>query len=92
MKYLATILRFGWPYLRRYRERLFLGVMLGLIFGLSNVGILGASKMVLVRLEPPAVPSSGVAQTTIASKVAEPSRSRLNWIAKTLLAKGKAWV
>ncbi len=72
MKYLATILRFGWPYLRRYRERLFLGVVLGLIFGLSNVGILGASKMVLVRLEPPAVQPPGSIQTTIANKVPLP--------------------
>ena len=53
MKYLLTILRFGWPYLRRYRERLVLGVLLGILFGMSNAGILGASKTILERLDPP---------------------------------------
>ena len=52
MRYLAHVIRFGWPYLRRYRVRLMLGILLGLIFGISNAGILGVTKMLLNRIFP----------------------------------------
>jgi len=54
MRNLGTILRFGWPYLRRYRLRLVLGILLGVLFGLSGALILGASNTLLDRLTPPA--------------------------------------
>ena len=44
MQNLLTVIRFGRPYLKRYWLRLFWGVLLGVIFGLSNAAILGVSK------------------------------------------------
>lgn len=56
MSYITTIFRFGWPYLRRYWFRLFLGILLGVVFGLSNAAILGVSRSVLDRLNPSRAP------------------------------------
>ncbi len=57
MSHLANILRFGWPYLQRYAGRLVLGIVLGIVFGLSNAVILGATRTLLDRLNPPAAPA-----------------------------------
>ncbi len=52
MKELKEIFRFGWPYLRRYRARLFSGILLGILFGLSNASFLWATKTLFERLDP----------------------------------------
>src|SRR5262245_10391528 len=52
MRNFGTILRFGWPYLRRYQVRLWLGLGLGVLFGLSGALILGASNTLLERVNP----------------------------------------
>ena len=48
------ILRFGWPYLRRYWLRFVLGVIFGLLFGLSNGFTMGGVYLILNRLGDPA--------------------------------------
>ncbi|HEV8542663.1 MAG TPA: ABC transporter ATP-binding protein [Verrucomicrobiae bacterium] len=59
MHNLSTVIRFGLPYLRKYWARLACGILLGLIFGLSNTIILGATKTLLDRMFPkPAVASA----------------------------------
>jgi subfamily B ATP-binding cassette protein MsbA len=61
MSHLANILRFGWPYLRRYWVRFVLGILLGVVFGLSNAGILASSRGILDRLDPrPTAPALSV--------------------------------
>src|SRR3569623_1679248 len=40
------------PYLRKYWSRLVYGVLLGILFGFSNAGILGATKVLLDRVFP----------------------------------------
>jgi subfamily B ATP-binding cassette protein MsbA len=52
MRNLWNIWGFGWPYLRHYWNRLLLGVLLGVVFGLSGAMILGASKTLFDRLTP----------------------------------------
>jgi subfamily B ATP-binding cassette protein MsbA len=47
-----TVFRFGKPYLRRYWGRLACGILFGILFGLTNAGILGASKGLLERVFP----------------------------------------
>ena len=54
MQRLLHILRFGWPYMRRYWRRFALGVALAWVFALSNGVLLGAIKTVLDRMAPPA--------------------------------------
>src|ERR1041384_366530 len=54
MNPMPNILRFGWPYLRRYRGRLACGIALGILFGLTNVGFVWATRTVTERLTPPA--------------------------------------
>ena len=52
MNRMGSVFRFGAPYLKRYWGRLVAGVLLGVIFGLFNGAILGASKTLLNRVFP----------------------------------------
>src|SRR5262245_53311334 len=52
MNRILTVLRFGAPYLRRYQARLAAGILLGMLFGLSNAGFVWATKTLISRLAP----------------------------------------
>jgi ABC-type multidrug transport system fused ATPase/permease subunit len=52
MRHLFTILRFGFPYLRRYWGRFVAGVLLAVFFGLSNGVLLWAINTVVKRMAP----------------------------------------
>ncbi|MFN0067749.1 MAG: ABC transporter ATP-binding protein [Limisphaerales bacterium] len=54
MQNLRAIFRFAAPYLRRYRRRLALGVMLGMLFGASNAAVVWGAKALSERIAPPA--------------------------------------
>ena len=47
------ILRFGFPYLRRYWLRFALGVLFGVLFGLSNGLTMGSLSLLLHRMDDP---------------------------------------
>jgi ATP-binding cassette, subfamily B, bacterial MsbA len=49
---LLSIFRFSWPYIRAYRGRLYGAVLAGIVFGVSNAGILMLTETILERLEP----------------------------------------
>src|SRR5262249_17619690 len=49
---LKEIFRFGWPYLRQYRGRLIAGILLGLLFGISNASFVWATRTLFDRLTP----------------------------------------
>ncbi len=69
------ILRFGWPYFQKYWVRLLAGVLLGVVFGLSNASFVWATKTMIDRTAPesalaakavakpdlPAAPPAGIA-------------------------------
>src|SRR5690242_2683588 len=46
----VKIFRFGRPYLRKYWFRLFAGVFLGILFGVSNASFVWATKTLFERL------------------------------------------
>jgi ABC-type multidrug transport system fused ATPase/permease subunit len=52
MTNLKKIFEFGWPYLRRYRRRLFLGILLAVFFGASNASFVWATKTLFDRMAP----------------------------------------
>ena len=52
MNKLGNVLRFGWPYLRRYWGRLVVGVLLGILFGVSNAGFVWATRTLIGRMNP----------------------------------------
>ena len=68
MRYLKSVFEFGWPYMRRYQSRLWLGVLCGVLFGLSNASFIWATKTIFTRLDPapaslttlPLLPTSAV--------------------------------
>ena len=49
---LGTIFRFGRHYLRRYWTRLAAGVLLGILFGLTNASFVWATKVMIGRMAP----------------------------------------
>ncbi|MBL9138889.1 MAG: ABC transporter ATP-binding protein [Verrucomicrobiales bacterium] len=69
MKQFLAILRFGAPYLRRYRARISLGIVLGIIYGVSNGAALWGARMVFERLSGavPATPAAAQQEAAIAT-------------------------
>lgn len=69
---LKQILKFGWPYLRRYWFRMAAGVLLGMAFGVSNAGFIWGTKVLFERLDPKtaATPSR---QATVAAPEKRPA-------------------
>jgi len=47
---ILDILKFGWPYLRKYRRRLAVAVVLGICFGLFNASFVWGTKTLFERL------------------------------------------
>jgi len=63
MNKIKAVFSFGGPYLRRYWQRLVIGVLLGAIFGLVNGSFVWATKTTFERLNPK--PGTGI--TAVAS-------------------------
>ncbi len=59
MNNLKAVLTFGWPYLRRYRGRLVLGILFGILFGLANGSFIWATKTLMERLSAPKAETLG---------------------------------
>ena len=53
MGHIKMVFRFGWPYLKRYWLRLVLGVVIGMLFGLTNASFVWATKTILERFNDP---------------------------------------
>jgi ATP-binding cassette, subfamily B, bacterial MsbA len=62
---IKTVFRFGWHYLRQYWVRLLAGVLLGVVFGMSNASFVWATRTLMNRFQPPeaAVATAEVAAT-----------------------------
>ncbi|MDB6019048.1 MAG: ABC-type multidrug transport system fused ATPase/permease subunit [Pedosphaera sp.] len=52
MANLRSIFKFGWPYLKRYQGRLMAGILLGMLFGVSNASFVWATKTLFERMAP----------------------------------------
>jgi subfamily B ATP-binding cassette protein MsbA len=52
MKDLRRVLRFVWPYFHRYWFRLTAGILLGVLFGISNAVFVWATKTLIGRMSP----------------------------------------
>jgi len=55
MNHFRKVFRFGWPYFRQYWSRLTAGILLGILFGLSNASFVWATKTLISRMAPEAV-------------------------------------
>ena len=49
---IGTVFRFGGHYLRRYWTRFAAGVLLGILFGLTNASFVWATKVLIGRMVP----------------------------------------
>src|SRR5688572_19184348 len=53
MRHFKMVFQFGWVYLRRYWVRLVLGLVLGVLFGMTNASFVWATKTLMERLDDP---------------------------------------
>ncbi|MBE0542210.1 MAG: ABC transporter ATP-binding protein [Verrucomicrobia bacterium] len=67
---LKTILKFGLHYLRPYWVRLFMGLLLGVFFGMANASFIGAAKTITDRFEP-AKPELADSATTTSDTISK---------------------
>jgi ATP-binding cassette, subfamily B, bacterial MsbA len=74
---LANVFRFGAPYIRRYWVRMFLGVLLGVLFGISNAAILGGTKALLNRVFPEEKITSTSSANTKIPQVLESAKQKI---------------
>ena len=65
MRHIANIARFGWPYLRRYWSRMLAGILLGVLFGLSNASFIWATQTLFERLDPKSGMEAAVKDKTV---------------------------
>lgn len=70
---ILSILRFGQPYLKRYWPRFVAGILLGVLFGLSNASFVWATKTLFKRLAPQPASSEIV--------ITNPGDAPLRWTA-----------
>ena len=76
MNKLGNVLRFGWPYLRRYWGRVVVGVLLGILFGISNAGFVWATRTLIGRMNPtPTMADPAAAE--VADRAPAPAGSRV---------------
>lgn len=61
MAHLQNIFRFGWPYLRKYSTRFWTGVLLGVLFGISNACFIWATKTLIDRMDTPKANGQAIA-------------------------------
>lgn len=54
MRHIKAVFAFGWPYMCRYQSRLWLGVLCGVLLGLSNASFIWATRTIFSRLSPEA--------------------------------------
>lgn len=52
MARVLSIFRFSWLYIRDYKWRLYGAILAGIVFGISNAGVLGLTRIILQRLAP----------------------------------------
>ncbi len=76
MESIVSVMRFGWPYLRRYRTRLALGVLFSLLFAFSNGSFVWATRTLTLRFSDKprtaaAAPSSSVLSDTVVGEYAK---------------------
>lgn len=67
MHYLLDILRFGAPYLKRYRLALVTGIVFSMLFGVSSGALVWGTKTILERLNAPEQQGAPVAGPGVSS-------------------------
>ena len=67
-----SVLRFGWAYLRRYRTRLFVGLLFSVLFALSNASFVWATRTIIDRFDtkPARIEESAPAKPGLTSAIA----------------------
>lgn len=92
MRYLRTVLRFGWPYLRRYWPRMAAGIALGVLFGLLNASFIWATETIFERLDPEEAKAAAQPASPESAGAAGRSGGLLRRRAEELKAAVNGWI
>lgn len=90
MRHLKSVFAFGWPYMRQYQSRLWLGVLCGMLLGLSNASFIWATKTIFSRLSPAPVSAateklpSALPAATLVAPLTERLGGLRGWVETTV--------
>jgi len=90
MRPLLSIMKFGWPYLRRYWRRFLPGLVLAILCGPANAIMVWLIKTVGTRLAPSTLLSSSSATSGIFRQLAEMQTHLMQWLDPWLPLMGRA--
>ena len=90
MRHLKAVFRFGWPYMRPYQSRLWLGVLCGVLLGLSNASFIWATKTIFGRLE--AKPAMEKEETASTNRLAVYLQERVKAVRQTVDTAVDPWL
>jgi subfamily B ATP-binding cassette protein MsbA len=80
MHNIIVVLGFGWPYIKKYWFRFYVGVAVGLLFAASNGLMVSASALLVSRLNPlPAVPATEASAATPSAASESGSQESQGW-------------
>lgn len=91
MRHFRAVFAFGWPYMGRYQSRLWLGVLCGVLFGLSNASFIWATKTIFTRLSPAPV-TTAVSPSLPAKAVTAPLTEQLDGLRARIEATINPWL
>ena len=89
MENIQKIIKFGWPYVRKYWVRLSLGIFLGICFGAFNASFVWGSKTLFERLEQP---KSEVQVVNQSSPKESNWDTRIQQLNQSILVKLDSWL
>ncbi|MBI5801703.1 MAG: ABC transporter ATP-binding protein [Verrucomicrobia bacterium] len=94
MSHIKAVFAFGWPYMRRYQSRLWLGVLCGVLLGLSNASFIWATRTIFSRLspEPAAATATTVVPAASTRALAEPFKERLDQLRQRVETTVDPWL
>jgi len=90
VRYLSSILKFGWPYLCRYWRRFFPGLLLAVLCGPANAIMVWVIKVIGTRLAPSELASTSSDASGLIQHVAAIQDHVLQWLAPWLPLMGRS--
>lgn len=92
MSNIRAVIDFGWTYLRRYWVRLVAGVLLGMLFGLTNASFVWATKTLMDRLKGSEAAASQIAMPEVGAPVPSAYKRVLNEIKESVDSAIEPWL
>lgn len=82
MTHIWTVLKFGWPYLRKYWPRMSTAILLAVLFGLTNASFVWVTRTLFERMDPKFAEEQQAQRAGGEKLPAKPSLIKTEWVKK----------